>query len=179
MFNLDGMNHGGSFRIKYQDDEGDLVSVTDDEELQAAFALAKGWDARTPFRMEIFRRPSSPHNRGFPKPKPLNPPIVQVTVEEPIVVQQKGADAELPSHQQHDQGQDQDHGKDEPQHQEPEECQWGRGRHGGRYCGRAREQGLQDLEARQLRLAGLAFWHQASARWGRLASRTSRRTHRR
>eukprot|EP01043_Picozoa_sp_COSAG02_P054793 COSAG02_NODE_6261_length_3696_cov_5.064498_1_plen_110_part_00 len=45
MFNLDGMNHGGSFRIKYQDDEGDLVSVTDDEELQAAFALAKGWGA--------------------------------------------------------------------------------------------------------------------------------------
>jgi hypothetical protein len=45
MFNLDGMNHSGSFRIKYQDDEGDLVSVTDDEELQAAFALAKGWGA--------------------------------------------------------------------------------------------------------------------------------------
>ena len=31
MFNLDGMNHGGSFRIKYQDDEGDLVSITDDD----------------------------------------------------------------------------------------------------------------------------------------------------
>jgi hypothetical protein len=45
MFNLDGMNHGGSFRIKYQDDEGDLVSITDDDELQAAFALAKDWGA--------------------------------------------------------------------------------------------------------------------------------------
>jgi hypothetical protein len=43
MFNLDGLNHGGSFRIKYQDDEGDLISITDDEELQAAFALAKDW----------------------------------------------------------------------------------------------------------------------------------------
>ena len=45
MFNLDGLNHGGSFRIKYQDDEGDLISITDDEELQAAFALAKDWGA--------------------------------------------------------------------------------------------------------------------------------------
>ena len=45
MFNLDGMTHGGTFRIKYQDDEGDLVSITDDEELQAAFDLAKKWGA--------------------------------------------------------------------------------------------------------------------------------------
>merc|ERR1719223_1461499 len=42
MFNLDGLNHGGSFRIKYQDDEGDLISITDDEELQAAFAHCQG-----------------------------------------------------------------------------------------------------------------------------------------
>jgi len=48
MFNLEGMTHvthGGTFRIKYQDDEGDLVSITDDEELQAAFDLAKDWGA--------------------------------------------------------------------------------------------------------------------------------------
>lgn len=139
MFNLDGMNHGGSFRIKYQDDEGDLVSITDNEELQAAFSLAKGWGAcgnggKTPFRVEIFRCPSSPHNRGFPKPKPLNPPIVQVAVEQPVVAQHQGADAEMPSNQEEDP--DQDHGKDEPQHQEPGECHWGHGRHGGRRCGR-------------------------------------------
>jgi len=148
MFNLDGMNHGGSFRIKYQDDEGDLVSITDDEELLTAFVLAKGWGAtvghrahpgraKTPFRMEIFRCPSSPHNRGFPKPKPLNPPIVQVAVEQPVVVQQQGADAlNQEEHQDQDQDQDQGHGKDEPQHQETDECQWGHGRHGGRNCGR-------------------------------------------
>merc|ERR1719503_44616 len=145
MFNLDGLNHGGSFRIKYQDDEGDLISITDDEELQAAFVLAKGWGAtvghrahpgraKTPFRMEIFRCPSSPHNRGFPKPKPLNPPIVQVAVEQPVVVQQQGADT-LNQEEHQDQDQDQDHGKDEPQHQETDECQWGHGRHGGRNCG--------------------------------------------
>merc|ERR1719446_1463190 len=120
MFNLDGLNHGGSFRIKYQDDEGDLVSITDDEELRAAFALAKDWDARTPFRMEIFRCPSTPHNRGFPKPKPLNPPIVQVAVEQPVVSQQQGADA-LNQEEHQDQDQDQHQDQDQPQHQEPGE----------------------------------------------------------
>merc|ERR1719329_151381 len=130
MFNLDGLNHGGSFRIKYQDDEGDLISITDDEELQAAFALAKDWDARTPFRMEIFRCPSTPHNRGFPKPKPLNPPVVTAAFEEPIVAEQQDASTELPTQE------DQDHGKDEPHQQEPDECQWGHRRHGGRHCRR-------------------------------------------
>merc|ERR1719453_2520961 len=131
MFNLDGLNHGGSFRIKYQDDEGDLISITDDEELQAAFALAKDWDARTPFRMEIFRCPSTPHNRGFPKPKPLNPPVVEAAFEEPIIAEQQDASTELPPTQD-----DQDHGRDEPDHQQPDECQWGHRRHGGRHCGR-------------------------------------------
>lgn len=131
MFNLDGLNHGGSFRIKYQDDEGDLVSITDDEELQAAFALAKDWDARTPFRMEIFRCPSTPHNRGFPKPKPLNPPVVEAAFEEPTIAEQQDASTELPPTQD-----DQDHGRDEPHHQQPDECQWGHRRHGGRHCGR-------------------------------------------
>merc|ERR550537_1066963 len=130
MFNLDGLNHGGSFRIKYQDDEGDLISITDDEELQAAFALAKDWDARTPFRMEIFRCPSTPHNRGFPKPKPLNPPVVEAAFEEPIIAEQQDASTELPTQE------NQDHGKDEPHHQESDECQWGHRRHGGRHCGR-------------------------------------------
>lgn len=45
MFNLDGCAHNGSFRLKYTDDEGDLVSITDDEELQVAFALANDWGA--------------------------------------------------------------------------------------------------------------------------------------
>jgi hypothetical protein len=45
MFNLDGCGHNGSFRLKYLDDEKDLVSITDDEELQAAIALAKDWGA--------------------------------------------------------------------------------------------------------------------------------------
>ena len=88
-------------------------------------------DTRTPFRMEIFKCPSSPHNRGFPTPKPLNPPAVQVAVAPTIVQQeQQGAGAELPS-------EDQDHGKDEePQHQEPApRCQWGHGRHGGWHGG--------------------------------------------
>ena len=85
--------------------------------------------------MEIFKCPSSPHNRGFPKPKPLNPPVVEVAVAPTIVQQhhhhqqqqqqqQEGAGVELPS-------EDQDHGNDEEPHgQEPEWCQWGHGRHG-------------------------------------------------
>jgi len=141
MFNLDGLNHNGSFRIKYQDNEGDLISVTDDEELQAAFTLAEGWDARTPFRMEIFKCPSSPHNRGFAKPRPLNLPVVHIeAVDEPTVQQAKFVQ---PQGQDQDQDQDQD-GKDERQYQEPDGRP--RGRHGrhGRYGGCHRGQGWRD-----------------------------------
>lgn len=66
MFNLES----GTFMIKYTDDEGDKVTVTDDAELSAAFAHVQSWQG-VQLRLEIFRAPRSPNGRGHAKPRKM------------------------------------------------------------------------------------------------------------
>jgi hypothetical protein len=109
--------------------------------------------------MEIFRCPTTPHNRGFPKPKPLNPP--QGSPAQPGAVQTEPELGDIKMAQDQDQDHGQEKGEDqgqegqnqghlegggEDQDQDPAERQWGghcgRGRHtGGRHHGRRHGRG--------------------------------------
>eukprot|EP01047_Picozoa_sp_COSAG01_P089046 COSAG01_NODE_21248_length_910_cov_0.974138_1_plen_98_part_10 len=66
MFNLEA----GAFMVKYTDDEGDKVTITDDAELSAAIAHVRSWQG-VQLRLEIFRAPRSPDGRGNPKPRKM------------------------------------------------------------------------------------------------------------
>ena len=75
-YNLTDEKYG--FVIKYSDVDGDLVSVTGDEELRIALALTT-----PPHRFEVFRCPKSPGGRG--KPRPAVVPQPKATLQDSLV----------------------------------------------------------------------------------------------